>query len=79
MRYATVAEGVNALAGPGLGILIITHYNRILSYIRPDIVHVLIDGQVVRSGGADLANEIEERGYDWLMAGRGSLSGEEYR
>jgi Fe-S cluster assembly ATP-binding protein len=65
----TVAEGVNALAGPELGILIITHYNRILSYIRPDIVHVLIDGQIVRSGGADLANEIEERGYDWLMAG----------
>lgn len=65
----TVAEGVNALAGPELGILIITHYNRILSYIRPDTVHVLIDGQVVRSGGADLANEIEERGYDWLMAG----------
>jgi Fe-S cluster assembly ATP-binding protein len=65
----TVAEGVNALAGPELGILIITHYNRILSYIRPDIVHVLIDGQVVRSGGADLANEIEDRGYDWLMAG----------
>jgi Fe-S cluster assembly ATP-binding protein len=65
----TVAEGVNALAGPQLGILIITHYNRILSYIRPDTVHVLIDGRVVRSGGADLANEIEEQGYDWLMAG----------
>jgi Fe-S cluster assembly ATP-binding protein len=65
----TVAEGVNALSGPELGILIITHYNRILNYIRPDIVHVLIDGQVVRSGGADLATEIEERGYDWLMAG----------
>ncbi len=65
----TVAEGVNALSGPELGILIITHYNRILTYIRPDTVHVLIDGQLVRSGGADLANEIEERGYDWLMAG----------
>jgi Fe-S cluster assembly ATP-binding protein len=65
----TVAEGVNALAGPDLGILIITHYNRILNYIRPDTVHVLIDGQIVRSGGAELANEIEERGYDWLMAG----------
>jgi Fe-S cluster assembly ATP-binding protein len=65
----TVAEGVNALSGPELGILIITHYNRILNYIRPDIVHILIDGQVVRSGGADLANEIEARGYDWLMAG----------
>lgn len=65
----TVAEGVNALSGPELGILIITHYNRILNYIRPDVVHVLIDGQIVRSGGADLASEIEERGYDWLMAG----------
>lgn len=65
----TVAEGVNALSGPQLGILIITHYNRILNYIRPDVVHVLIDGQIVRSGGADLASEIEERGYDWLMAG----------
>jgi Fe-S cluster assembly ATP-binding protein len=65
----TVAEGVNALSGPELGILIITHYNRILNYIRPDKVHVLIDGQIVKSGGADLANEIEERGYDWLMAG----------
>jgi Fe-S cluster assembly ATP-binding protein len=64
----TVAEGVNALAGPELGILIITHYNRILNYIRPDVVHVLIEGRVVRSGGADLAGEIEERGYDWLMA-----------
>jgi Fe-S cluster assembly ATP-binding protein len=64
----TVAEGVNALAGPGLGILIITHYNRILSYIRPDVVHVMIEGRVVRSGGADLANEIEARGYDWLTA-----------
>jgi Fe-S cluster assembly ATP-binding protein len=64
----TVAEGVNALAGPELGILIITHYNRILNYIRPDVVHVLIDGRIARSGGADLANEIEQRGYDWLMA-----------
>ena len=64
----TVAEGVNALSGPELGILIITHYNRILSYIRPDVVHVMIEGRVVRAGGADLANEIETRGYDWLTA-----------
>jgi Fe-S cluster assembly ATP-binding protein len=64
----TVAEGVNALSGPSLGILIITHYNRILNYIRPDVVHVLIDGRLVRAGGADLANQIEEQGYDWLMA-----------
>jgi Fe-S cluster assembly ATP-binding protein len=65
----TVAEGVNALSGPNLGILIITHYNRILNYIKPDVVHVMIDGRVVRSGGADLATEIENRGYDWLMSG----------
>ena len=65
----TVAEGVNALAGPHLGVLIITHYNRILNYIQPNVVHVMIDGRVVRSGGADLATEIESRGYDWLMAG----------
>jgi Fe-S cluster assembly ATP-binding protein len=65
----TVAEGVNALSGPSLGILIITHYNRILNYIKPDVVHVMIDGRVVRSGGADLATEIENRGYDWLMPG----------
>lgn len=63
----TVAEGVNALAGPELGILIITHYNRILNYIQPNVVHVMIEGRVVRSGGADLASEIENRGYDWLM------------
>jgi Fe-S cluster assembly ATP-binding protein len=48
--------------------LIITHYNRILNYIRPHVVHVLIEGRIVRSGGADLANAIEERGYDWLTA-----------
>jgi Fe-S cluster assembly ATP-binding protein len=65
----TVAEGVNALSGPSLGILIITHYNRILNYIRPDVVHVLIEGRLVRAGGADLANQIEEQGYDWLMTG----------
>lgn len=64
----TVAEGINALAGPEMGILLITHYNRILHYIKPDAVHVLIDGRAVRSGGADLADEIETRGYDWLMA-----------
>jgi Fe-S cluster assembly ATP-binding protein len=62
-----VAEGVNAVAGPDMGVLIITHYQRILDYIKPDRVHVLADGRLVRSGGADLAREIEERGYDWLI------------
>lgn len=61
-----VASGVNALAGPNLGVLIITHYQRILNYIKPDRVHVMLDGRIVESGGADLAEHLEERGYDWV-------------
>jgi len=61
-----VAEGVNALSGPGLGVLVITHYNRILNYIKPDHVHVMIDGRIQRSGGPELALELESRGYDWV-------------
>ena len=61
-----VAEGVNALRGPALGVLVITHYQRILNYISPDFVHVLVAGRVVRSGGPELARELETRGYDWL-------------
>jgi Fe-S cluster assembly ATP-binding protein len=63
-----VAEGVNAVTGPDLGILIITHYQRILSYIKPNFVHVLADGRLVKSGGPELAIEIESRGYDWLLS-----------
>jgi len=63
----TVAEGVNAVAGPEMGVLIITHYQRILNYIKPDFVHVLAEGRLIKSGGADLAVEIESRGYDWLI------------
>jgi Fe-S cluster assembly ATP-binding protein len=63
----TVAEGVNALAGPQMGILIITHYQRILNYIKPDVVHVMADGRLITSGGPGLALEIENRGYDWLL------------
>lgn len=59
----TVAEGINALKGPDLGILLITHYQRILNYIQPDQVHVLIDGQIVQSGGKELAHELEAKGY----------------
>ena len=58
-----VSEGVNTLAGPGLGVLVITHYQRILNYIRPDHVHILMDGRIVRSGGAELALELEQSGY----------------
>jgi Fe-S cluster assembly ATP-binding protein len=62
-----VSEGVNALAGPDLGILVITHYQRLLQYIQPHFVHVLVDGRIIRSGGQDLAHELEARGYDWVI------------
>jgi Fe-S cluster assembly ATP-binding protein len=61
-----VSAGVNALAGPKLGILIITHYQRILNYISPDTVHVMLGGRIVETGGADLALHLEEKGYDWV-------------
>lgn len=61
-----VAEGVNALRGPDFGVLVITHYQRILNYIRPDFVHIMLDGRVVETGGPDLALQLEEQGYDWL-------------
>ena len=61
-----VSEGVNALAGPDLGVLVITHYNRILNYIKPDKVHVMIDGRIELEGGPELALDLENRGYDWV-------------
>jgi Fe-S cluster assembly ATP-binding protein len=61
-----VSEGVNALRGPKLGVLVITHYQRILNYIRPEFVHIMLGGRVVESGGPDLALHLEEHGYDWL-------------
>ncbi len=61
-----VAEGVNKLAGPDLGILVITHYQRILNYIKASHVHIMLNGQIVESGGPDLALHLEEHGYDWL-------------
>jgi Fe-S cluster assembly ATP-binding protein len=62
----TVANAVEAMRGPNLGILIITHYRRILEYITPDYVHIMLDGRVVEEGGADLASELEDKGYDWV-------------
>jgi Fe-S cluster assembly ATP-binding protein len=59
-----VADGVNRLRGPGVGILLITHYTRILRYISPDFVHVMVDGRVVQSGGPELADELEAGGYE---------------
>jgi|TARA_B110000196_G_scaffold314947_1_gene323796 Fe-S cluster assembly ATP-binding protein len=61
-----VADGVNSMRSPERGFLVITHYQRLLDYIEPDHVHVLADGQIVRSGGKDLALELEARGYDFL-------------
>ena len=65
-----VAEGVNALRGPNMGVLLITHYQRLLNYIHPDIVHVMYKGQIIRTGGAELALELEEKGYEWLTGER---------
>lgn len=63
----TVAEGVNRLKRPDNAQLVITHYQRLLNYIVPDVVHVLYDGRIVRSGTKDLALELEEKGYDWII------------
>ncbi len=62
----TVATGIERLAGPQMGVLLITHYQRILNYVEPDVVHVLFDGRIVRSGGKELAQELEAKGYDWI-------------
>ena len=61
-----VSEGVNTLAGPEMGVLVITHYNRILNYIKPHKVHVMMDGRIVTEGGPEMALELEARGYDWV-------------
>ncbi|KAB8188372.1 Fe-S cluster assembly ATPase SufC [Lysobacter maris] len=62
----TVAEGVNALRSPERAFLVITHYQRLLDYIKPDVVHVLADGRIVETGGPELAMELEQHGYAWL-------------
>lgn len=61
-----VADGVNALAGPELGVLVITHYQRLLNYIKPHFVHVMLDGRIVESGGPELALHLEDQGYEWV-------------
>ena len=61
-----VAHGVNSLRSPNLGVLVITHYQRLLNYIIPDFVHVMVQGRIVRSGDKELALELEEKGYDWI-------------
>lgn len=66
-----VAEGVNAMRDPSRSFIIVTHYQRLLDYIVPDFVHVLANGQIVKSGGKELALELEEKGYSWLENGTG--------
>jgi len=61
-----VSEGVNALSGPDLGVLVITHYQRLLNYIKPNFVHIMMGGRIVESGGPELALHLEEAGYDWV-------------
>ena len=61
-----VSEGVNALMNKDMGVLVITHYQRLLNYIKPDYVHIMLGGKIVESGGADLALHLEEQGYDWV-------------
>ncbi len=61
-----VANGVNTLMNPDMGILVITHYQRLLNYIKPDVTHVMLDGRIVMTGGPELAEELEVKGYDWV-------------
>jgi Fe-S cluster assembly ATP-binding protein len=63
-----VAGGVNALRQKDRAMIVITHYQRLLNYIIPDFIHVLYDGRIVKSGGKDLALELEAKGYDWIKA-----------
>jgi Fe-S cluster assembly ATP-binding protein len=64
-----VSRGINAALRPDAGILLITHYQRLLNYVKPHVVHVFIGGRIVRTGGPELALELEEKGYDWLANG----------
>ena len=61
-----VAEGVNKFAGPGMGVLIITHYQRILHMVKPEFVHIMFEGRIVKQGGPELVEELEKRGYGWI-------------
>jgi Fe-S cluster assembly ATP-binding protein len=69
-----VSEGVNALTGPELGVLVITHYQRLLNYIKPGYVHVMYGGRIVESGGPELALQLEEQGYDWVREKYGEVT-----
>ncbi len=62
----TVSDGINRVMSDDMGLVLVTHYQRILDYVKPDKVHVFIDGKIARSGGPELARELEAKGYDWL-------------
>ncbi|MBZ0277244.1 MAG: Fe-S cluster assembly ATPase SufC, partial [Anaerolineae bacterium] len=66
-----VSEGVNRLKGPEMGVLVITHYQRILNYVKPQFVHVMFEGQIVESDGPELALQLEAQGYDWIREKHG--------
>jgi Fe-S cluster assembly ATP-binding protein len=68
----TVADAVNAMRGPDLGVLMITHYQRILGYVKPDFVHIMLDGRIVEEGREGLAVELEQKGYDWVRQRHGA-------
>jgi Fe-S cluster assembly ATP-binding protein len=70
-----VAEGVNAMLNPNLGVLLITHYQRLLNYITPDVVHVLAEGRIVKSGGKELALQLEDEGYGPILRAAGLDTG----
>jgi Fe-S cluster assembly ATP-binding protein len=71
-----VSQGVNALSGPDLGVLVITHYQRILNYIKPDFVHIMLGGRIVETGGAELAEHLEAQGYDWIREKQAEMGSE---
>ena len=62
-----VSEGINTMRGPARSMLVVTHYQRLLEYVVPDVVHVLVDGKIVKSGDADLARNLEKHGYGWIL------------
>ena len=70
-----VSEGVNTLHSPEFGAVVITHYQRILNYIQPDFVHIMLDGRIVESSGPELALQLEEQGYDWVREKHGAVEG----
>jgi Fe-S cluster assembly ATP-binding protein len=70
-----VSEGVNLAAKPDNATLLVTHYQRILDYVKPDVVHVFMDGRIVRTGGPELAKQLEEKGYDWIAGEVGAAAG----